>query len=114
MSGALLETPSKKAAAHFNSLDLKATPTKKSVSSAAKENVMPPREDDVSEVAKVTVTKDIAQASRTASRLATMSKEERFTGDIDCEECDEPLLRENTKRFVLFPIQYSEVCLVLK
>jgi hypothetical protein len=24
------------------------------------------------------------------------------------------LLRENTKRFVLFPIQYSEVCLVLK
>lgn len=30
--------------------------------------------------------------------------------DINSDECDEPLLQENSQRFVLFPIKYHEVC----
>lgn len=59
--------------------------------------------------AHLTITADIANASNTAKRLRSMPKEERFAGDINCEEADEPLLKENHKRFVLFPIQYNEV-----
>ena len=36
-----------------------------------------------------------------------------FVGDVYCKEEDEPLLKENPRRFVLFPIQYTEVsCLI--
>lgn len=35
----------------------------------------------------------------------------RFVGDVDLDEKDEPLLKESQRRFVLFPIQYHEVCL---
>lgn len=34
----------------------------------------------------------------------------RFVGDVDLDEKDEPLLKESKRRFVLFPIQYNEVC----
>ena len=34
---------------------------------------------------------------------------QRFVGDIDLDEKDEPLLKESKRRFVLFPIQYNEV-----
>lgn len=30
--------------------------------------------------------------------------------NLKSEEADEPLLRENPNRFVLFPIKYHEVC----
>lgn len=30
------------------------------------------------------------------------------------DEADEPLLRENASRFVLFPIKYHEVCLLTR
>ncbi|KAF8076266.1 ribonucleotide reductase [Lyophyllum atratum] len=33
----------------------------------------------------------------------------RFVGDVDLPEHDEPLLKESTRRFVLFPIQYPEI-----
>ena len=33
----------------------------------------------------------------------------RFVGDLECDEKDEPLLKETQRRFVLFPIQYHEV-----
>lgn len=32
-----------------------------------------------------------------------------FVGDVNCKEEDEPLLKENPRRFVLFPIQYTEI-----
>lgn len=35
--------------------------------------------------------------------------EKRYVGDLECEEADEPLLKESTDRFVLFPIKYREV-----
>lgn len=37
----------------------------------------------------------------------------RFVGDVDLDEKDEPLLKESQRRFVLFPIQYHEVCTIL-
>jgi ribonucleoside-diphosphate reductase subunit M2 len=37
---------------------------------------------------------------------------QRFVGDVNCEEKDEPLLQESTSRFVLFPIKYREVSTV--
>ena len=37
----------------------------------------------------------------------------RFVGDVDLDEKDEPLLKESQRRFVLFPIQYHEVCRVV-
>lgn len=36
----------------------------------------------------------------------------RFVGDVDLDEKDEPLLKESKRRFVLFPIQYNEVCVI--
>ncbi|BEI83752.1 hypothetical protein CcaverHIS002_0403560 [Cutaneotrichosporon cavernicola] len=33
----------------------------------------------------------------------------RFVGDVFCEEKDEPLLKESTDRFVLFPIKFREI-----
>jgi ribonucleoside-diphosphate reductase subunit M2 len=33
----------------------------------------------------------------------------RFVGEVDLDEKDEPLLKESSRRFVLFPIQYHEV-----
>ncbi|KAF9075959.1 ribonucleotide reductase [Rhodocollybia butyracea] len=35
--------------------------------------------------------------------------EERFTGEINIPEEDEPLLKESKRRFVLFPIQFNEI-----
>ena len=32
-----------------------------------------------------------------------------FVGEVDLDEKDEPLLKESSRRFVLFPIQYHEV-----
>jgi len=33
----------------------------------------------------------------------------RFVGEVDLDEKDEPLLKESSRRFVLFPIQYHEI-----
>lgn len=33
----------------------------------------------------------------------------RFVGDVDLPECEEPLLKESKRRFVLYPIQYHEI-----
>jgi ribonucleoside-diphosphate reductase subunit M2 len=34
----------------------------------------------------------------------------KYVGDVDLPESEEPLLKESRRRFVLFPIQYHEVC----
>ncbi|KAH0833907.1 ribonucleotide reductase small subunit [Lanmaoa asiatica] len=33
----------------------------------------------------------------------------RFVGEVDLPECEEPLLKPSKRRFVLFPIQYHEI-----
>lgn len=37
------------------------------------------------------------------------SIEHRFVGEVDLPEKEEPLLKENLRRFVLFPIKFNEV-----
>lgn len=37
------------------------------------------------------------------------SLRQRYVGDIHCTEAEEPLLKETTSRFVLFPIKFREV-----
>ncbi|KAI9000905.1 beta subunit of ribonucleotide reductase [Trametes punicea] len=49
-----------------------------------------------------------AQERRAASPIDE-DLHERFVGEVDLPEREEPLLRETTRRFVLFPIQYNEI-----
>lgn len=49
--------------------------------------------------AKHTASKDAAQAAADPAKIP----------ELRAEELDEPILRENPHRFVMFPIQYHEV-----
>ncbi|KAI9056581.1 beta subunit of ribonucleotide reductase [Trametes sanguinea] len=51
----------------------------------------------------------VAEDPSAASRIDEEDPHERFVGEVDLPEHEEPLLRETTRRFVLFPIQYSEI-----
>lgn len=83
---AAVETPSKVAASAFANIDLNTTKKASEATLLSKLQAAAP-EDDVEEYRK------------------------RFVGDLDCEEKDEPLLKETNARFVLFPIKYHEVSL---
>lgn len=85
-----LETPSKKAAASFDQMSLK-TPTK---SASLMDKLNAARDEDKEE-----------QVEEPVEEYRT-----RFVGDVDLDEKDEPLLKPSPRRFVLFPIQYHEVC----
>ncbi|KAI6000610.1 ribonucleotide reductase small subunit [Pisolithus albus] len=37
------------------------------------------------------------------------SLRQRFVGDVELPECEEPLLKKSKRRFVLFPIEYREI-----
>ena len=59
---------------------------------------------------------DLTQKHAEASSLNVVAEKEdvedfrqRFVGDVELDEKDEPLLKESKRRFVLFPIQYNEV-----
>ena len=57
---------------------------------------------------------DDAECSQSDSELRTELKHDVITsggGDVDSydEKVDEPLLRPNTRRFVIFPIQYKDI-----
>ncbi|RDB22795.1 Ribonucleoside-diphosphate reductase small chain [Hypsizygus marmoreus] len=44
-----------------------------------------------------------------SGRLPLDASFRRFVGDIDLPEHEEPLLKESTRRFVLYPIKYNEI-----
>ncbi|KAI0375751.1 beta subunit of ribonucleotide reductase [Pilatotrama ljubarskyi] len=46
---------------------------------------------------------------RAPSPIDEEDPHERFVGEVDLPEHQEPLLTETTRRFVLFPIQYNEI-----
>ena len=59
---------------------------------------------------------DLTQKHAEVSSLVVAAEKEdvedfrqRFVGDVELDEKDEPLLKESKRRFVLFPIQYNEV-----
>lgn len=84
-----------------------ATPTSKTANGLA----------DLALITPTKATHDL-MSKLTAKQNASSEPEEepieewrqRFVGDVDLDEKDEPLLKESQRRFVLFPIQYHEVC----
>jgi ribonucleoside-diphosphate reductase subunit M2 len=54
------------------------------------------------------LTQKLTEASKPEEAEVDNSRN-RFVGDLDLDEKDEPLLKESKRRFVLFPIQYNEV-----
>lgn len=81
-------TPSKKVAESFSKIDMSASPTKKEQAKAAGV-----KEEEETEV--VSANPDEVYG--------------KFVGEVDMDEEDEPLLVENKRRFVLFPIRYHEI-----
>ena len=80
------------------------TPTKGSADALAKVAIESPSKDGVADVGVATA----AKATREPPKLNV--DRTRFVGNLAVKsDADEPLLRENKHRFVLFPIQYHEV-----
>lgn len=88
---AIIETPSKAAAASLSALDLTKTPL-------------------VLETVKVAAAGTRKHDGGSKEDETTNDGRDRFVGDlsIKCDK-DEPLLKESANRFVLFPIKYHEV-----
>lgn len=103
MVSAPIETPSKAAAAQLDQLALSKPASIAGKLAAASEDAEDNKEN-------------LAIAQRKQHKSAQVVDElkndgrDRFVGnpDITCD-ADEPILRENGRRFVLFPIQYHEV-----
>lgn len=99
MVSAPIETPSKVAAAQLDQLDLTKPAPIADKLAAAKPLVEVKNGSTRKQHKSAQVVDDLLYEGR-----------DRFVGnpDITCD-ADEPILRENGKRFVLFPIQYHEV-----
>ncbi|KWU47340.1 hypothetical protein RHOSPDRAFT_30759 [Rhodotorula sp. JG-1b] len=100
MISAPIETPSKVAAAQLDQLDLtKPAPIADKLAAATKPLVEVKNGSTRKQHKSAQVVDDLLYEGR-----------DRFVGnpDITCD-ADEPILRENGKRFVLFPIQYHEI-----
>lgn len=96
----LEQTPSKKAAAALSTLDLAEVPAFKMVPKPDAEIVMKPKADiDVVEKKTLTV-----------GALDSLDKELLDSRrELKKSEKNEPILKENPGRFVLFPIKYHEI-----
>ncbi|KAL4075954.1 ribonucleotide reductase [Scleroderma yunnanense] len=88
-------TPSQKAAAGIAAFSLN-TPVKL----ADKHSIIDDKRRSVSP-------DTLADGSSDQDDLDTLRS--KFVGEIDLPECEEPLLKESRRRFVLFPIQYHEI-----
>ncbi|CAD6568572.1 MAG: Ribonucleotide-diphosphate reductase (RNR), small subunit [Tremellales sp. Tagirdzhanova-0007] len=92
-----VETPSKAAAAALSSIDL---------------NVIISKPTETSLLARLKATATETPVKPLVIETPAGDVEEyrqRFVGDLNCTEADEPLLKETTSRFVLFPIKYREI-----
>lgn len=72
---------------------------------ANKEN----KENEFQDPTVVTLAHNI-DAKHAASKEVVKAEEPVKIPDLRNEELEEPILKENPHRFVLFPIQYHEVC----
>ncbi|RDL39706.1 Small subunit of ribonucleotide reductase [Venustampulla echinocandica] len=94
-------TPSKTAASAIESLKMGDSPVKKlNFESAGKENI--PLNADAPIMDDIEVKKPVVEEAKKEQAVA-------ITSTLKPEEADEPLLRENPHRFVLFPIKYHEI-----
>lgn len=95
---AAVETPSKVAASALANIDL-------NTAKKASEPTL------LSKLQAAAPTKPVVEEAQAAPEDDVEEYRKRFVGDLDCEEKDEPLLKETNARFVLFPIKYHEVSL---
>lgn len=95
---AAVETPSKVAASALANIDL-------NTAKKASEPTL------LSKFQAAAPTKPVVEEAQAAPEDDVEEYRKRFVGDLDCEEKDEPLLKETNARFVLFPIKYHEVSL---
>lgn len=91
------ETPSKKAASALNSLELNDAPVKDLKAELQKLNDRKTGKVETTEVAEPTADDD-------ADTILRKSR-----ARLQAVERDEPILKENPNRFVLFPIKYHEI-----
>lgn len=115
-----LTTPSKKVAAQLEKVDMNKTPTKpSSMGGDFDDSSFLAGNKDAAAAKKVVVedvkpTTNAANNNKEDNETAVVSNNPddvygKFVGDVDLPEEEEPLLIENTRRFVLFPIRYNEV-----
>ncbi|AAW46341.1 hypothetical protein CNBK0970 [Cryptococcus deneoformans B-3501A] len=93
---AAVETPSKVAASALANIDL-------NTAKKASEPTL------LSKLQAAAPTKPVVEEAQAAPEDDVEEYRKRFVGDLDCEEKDEPLLKETNARFVLFPIKYHEI-----
>lgn len=66
------------------------------------------KENEFHDTAVATLAQDI-DAKHAAAKEVVKAEEPAKIPDLRAEELEEPILKENPQRFVLFPIQYHEV-----
>lgn len=100
------ETPSKRAAASLEKMAL-SSPTKATTTASTSD-----KSAALTPLQKFILENSAPEEDEAAAKVVEEPVEDyrmRFVGDVDLEEKDEPLLKESSRRFVLFPIQYHEV-----
>ncbi|KUI65270.1 Ribonucleoside-diphosphate reductase small chain [Cytospora mali] len=95
-------TPSKQAASGIASLKMD-TPVKKLDLGVAN------KENDFQDPAIASLVQDLDAQHAATKDVVKASEEPEKTTRLHEEELDEPILRENPQRFVMFPIQYHEI-----
>ncbi|ORY31918.1 ribonucleotide reductase [Naematelia encephala] len=90
-----IETPSKVAATALSAMDL---------------NVAKPTETSTDPTFLAKLKAAAAPAATAEVKVDDVEEyRKRFVGDLNCPESEEPLLKESSSRFVLFPIKYREI-----
>jgi ribonucleoside-diphosphate reductase subunit M2 len=95
------------------------TPSKVAASALEKVSLSPAVEEPTNLLAKLKESaaleagvkidaKEVAKPKEVV-KLSDAELRQRYVGQLDVEEKDEPILKESTDRFVLFPITYREV-----
>ncbi|KUI60528.1 Ribonucleoside-diphosphate reductase small chain [Cytospora mali] len=95
-------TPSKQAASGIESLKMD-TPVKKLDLGVAN------KENDFQDPAIASLVQDLDAQHAATKDVVKASEEPEKTNRLHEEELDEPILKENPQRFVMFPIQYHEI-----
>jgi hypothetical protein len=126
-----LETPSKPLANTLSNMDLSSlTPTSTSkmttrlkLAAAASDSTVKGSDADADADADNADNADNAEKKQQEKREEKREEQEeeedveeyrkKFVGEVDLPEKEEPLLKESTSRFVLFPIKYREVSVVV-
>lgn len=115
MSSAVLETPSKIAAAALASLDFKKDDSKPAsllskMQAEATEDAKPAATSKSMNKGEGRVYAQIEMEDGHLEQHVSTVKRGKFVGDLSItDDSQEPLLQETEQRFVLFPIQYHDV-----